>query len=87
MLAMEIKVLGISMGPFLYTIVEKVRRQAVQSVLRKVLSHRIQSGKKLLGVEKQVLITRFKVALTPGGSSTVHIYTQTIHRMQRTEHT
>jgi hypothetical protein len=25
--------------------------------------------------------------LTPNGSSTVHIYTQTIHRIQRTEHT
>jgi hypothetical protein len=25
--------------------------------------------------------------LTPGGSSTVHIYTQTVHRIQRTEHT
>jgi hypothetical protein len=25
--------------------------------------------------------------LTPGGSSTVHIHTQTIHRIQRTEHT
>jgi hypothetical protein len=24
--------------------------------------------------------------LTPGGSSTVHIYTQTVHRIQRTEH-
>jgi hypothetical protein len=27
------------------------------------------------------------VGLTPGGSSTAHIYTQTIHRIQRTEHT
>jgi hypothetical protein len=27
------------------------------------------------------------IGLTPGGSSTVHIYTQTVHRMQRTEHT
>jgi hypothetical protein len=25
--------------------------------------------------------------LTPGGSSTVHIYTQTVHRIKRTEHT
>jgi hypothetical protein len=25
--------------------------------------------------------------LTPGGSSTVHIYTQAVHRIQRTEHT
>jgi hypothetical protein len=25
--------------------------------------------------------------LTPGGSSTVHIYTQTVHRIRRTEHT
>jgi hypothetical protein len=25
--------------------------------------------------------------LTPGGSSTVHIYTQTVHIIQRTEHT
>jgi hypothetical protein len=25
--------------------------------------------------------------LTPGGSSTVHIYTQTVHRIQRTERT
>jgi hypothetical protein len=24
---------------------------------------------------------------TPGGSSIVHIYTQTVHRIQRTEHT
>jgi hypothetical protein len=27
------------------------------------------------------------IGLTPGGSSTVHIYTQTTHRIQRTEHT
>jgi hypothetical protein len=27
------------------------------------------------------------IGLTPGGSSTVHIYTQTAHRIQRTEHT
>jgi hypothetical protein len=27
------------------------------------------------------------VGLTPGGSSTVHIYTQTVHRIQRTEDT
>jgi hypothetical protein len=27
------------------------------------------------------------IGLTPGGSSTVHIYTQTVHRIQRTEHT
>jgi hypothetical protein len=27
------------------------------------------------------------VGLTPGGSSTAHIYPQTIHRMQRMEHT
>jgi hypothetical protein len=27
------------------------------------------------------------IGLTPGGSSTVHIYTQTVHRMQRREHT
>jgi hypothetical protein len=27
------------------------------------------------------------IGLTPGGSSTVHIYTQTIHRIQRTDHT
>jgi hypothetical protein len=27
------------------------------------------------------------VGLTPGGSSTVHIYTQTVHRIQGTEHT
>jgi hypothetical protein len=26
------------------------------------------------------------IGLTPGGSSTAHIYTQTIHRIQRTEH-
>jgi hypothetical protein len=25
--------------------------------------------------------------LTPGGSSTVHIYTQRVHRIQRKEHT
>jgi hypothetical protein len=25
--------------------------------------------------------------LTPGCSSTAHIYTQTVHRIQRTEHT
>jgi hypothetical protein len=25
--------------------------------------------------------------LTPGGSSTVHIYTQTVHRIQRKEQT
>jgi hypothetical protein len=28
-----------------------------------------------------------EVGLTPGGRRTVHIYTQTIHRVQRTEHT
>jgi hypothetical protein len=27
------------------------------------------------------------IGLSPGGSSTVHIYAQTIHRMQRMEHT
>jgi hypothetical protein len=27
------------------------------------------------------------IGLTPGGSSTVQIYTQIIHRIQRTEHT
>jgi hypothetical protein len=27
------------------------------------------------------------IGLTPGDSSTVHIYTQTVHRIQRTEHT
>jgi hypothetical protein len=27
------------------------------------------------------------IGLTPDGSSTVHIYTQTVHRIQRTEHT
>jgi hypothetical protein len=27
------------------------------------------------------------IGLTPGGSSTAHIYTQTVHRIQRTEHT
>jgi hypothetical protein len=26
------------------------------------------------------------IGLTPGGSSTVHIYTQTVHRIHRTEH-
>jgi hypothetical protein len=27
------------------------------------------------------------IRLTPGGSSTVHVYTQTVHRIKRTEHT
>jgi hypothetical protein len=27
-----------------------------------------------------------EIGLTPGGSSSAHIYTQTIHRIQRTEH-
>ena len=27
------------------------------------------------------------IGLTPGGSGTAHIYTQTVHRIQRTEHT
>jgi hypothetical protein len=27
-----------------------------------------------------------EIGLTPGGSSTMHIYTQTIHRIQRMEH-
>jgi hypothetical protein len=27
------------------------------------------------------------IGLTPGGSSTVHIYTRAVHRVQRTEHT
>jgi hypothetical protein len=27
------------------------------------------------------------IGLTPGGSSTVHVYTQTVHRIRRTEHT
>jgi hypothetical protein len=27
------------------------------------------------------------IGLTSGGGSTVHIYTQTVHRIQRTEHT
>jgi hypothetical protein len=28
-----------------------------------------------------------EIGLTPGGSSTVHIYTSTVHRIHRTEHT
>jgi hypothetical protein len=31
--------------------------------------------------------TYMTIGLTPGGSSTTHIYTQTVHRIQRTEHT
>ena len=27
------------------------------------------------------------IGLTPGGSGTAHIYTHTVHRIQRTEHT
>ena len=27
------------------------------------------------------------IGFTPGGSGTAHIYTQTVHRIQRTEHT
>jgi hypothetical protein len=27
------------------------------------------------------------IGLKPGGSSTAHIYAQTVHRLQRTEHT
>jgi hypothetical protein len=27
------------------------------------------------------------IGLKPGGSSTAHVYTQTVHRIQRTEHT
>jgi hypothetical protein len=27
------------------------------------------------------------IGLTPGGNSTAHIYTQTLHRKHRTEHT
>ena len=27
------------------------------------------------------------IGLTPGGSSTAHIYTQAVHRIQRKEHT
>jgi hypothetical protein len=34
-----------------------------------------------------LLLILTAIWLTPGGSSTVHIYTQTVHRLQRTEHT
>jgi hypothetical protein len=34
-----------------------------------------------------IIINLTGVGLTPGGSSTVHVYTQTLHRIQRTEHT
>jgi hypothetical protein len=34
-----------------------------------------------------IIIILTAIGLTPGGSSTVHIYTQTAHRIHRTEHT
>jgi lipopolysaccharide/colanic/teichoic acid biosynthesis glycosyltransferase len=34
-----------------------------------------------------IIIILTAIELTPGGSSTVHIYTQTVHKIQRTEHT
>jgi hypothetical protein len=46
--------------------------------------HVVALGEKLL-LFLLLFITAF--GLTPGGSSTVHIYTQTVHRTQRTEHT
>jgi hypothetical protein len=44
---------------------------------------------KLLKPGKSFRITLYLTAigLTPDGSSTVHIYTQTLHRIHRTEHT
>jgi hypothetical protein len=33
-----------------------------------------------------LFLTAIAIGLTPGGSSTVHIFTQTIHRIQKTEH-
>jgi hypothetical protein len=34
-----------------------------------------------------LLLLLTAIGLSPGGSSTAHIYTQTVHRIQRTEHT
>jgi hypothetical protein len=34
-----------------------------------------------------VVVVLTAIGLTPGGSSTIHIYTQTVHKIQRTEHT
>jgi uncharacterized integral membrane protein len=34
-----------------------------------------------------LLFVLTSIGLTPGGNSTIHIYTQTVHRIQRTEHT
>jgi hypothetical protein len=35
----------------------------------------------------EIYIYMTAIGLTPGGSSIAHIYTQTVHRVQRTEHT
>jgi hypothetical protein len=34
-----------------------------------------------------IMIYLIAIGLTAGGSSTVHIYTQTVHRMQRMKYT
>jgi hypothetical protein len=41
------------------------------------------------GIGNEIIIIIYlltAIVLTPGGNSTVHIYTQTVHRIQRTEH-
>jgi hypothetical protein len=40
-----------------------------------------------IGTDILIYIHLTAIGLTPDGSSTVHIYTQTVHRIQRTEHT
>jgi hypothetical protein len=40
-----------------------------------------------LGEVNEVYYYLTAIGLTSGGSITVHIYTQTVHRIQRTEHT
>jgi hypothetical protein len=37
--------------------------------------------------QTRIIIIITAIGLTPGGSSTVRIYTQTEHRIKRTEHT
>jgi hypothetical protein len=37
-------------------------------------------------IYKYIYLYLTAIGLTPGGSGTVHIYTQTLHRIQKTEH-
>jgi hypothetical protein len=57
LVAMGIITLGMSMGQFFYSIIEKGRRQDVLPILHNAFVSQDPVGQKLLEVEKQLLIT------------------------------